>query len=379
MQFYSANLVRCALLASAFSLAAFAGSVYAQTYNLHVLHRFSGPPDDGWRPSTSVIFDDAGNLYGTTNNGGTNDSGSIYRIANDGTVSVIHSFEELTGPTGETVTPIDMVIDSSTGDIYGATQYGGLLGYGQIYKLAVDGTYTVLHYFNALVDGAHPVSVIRDPQGNLYGTLQKGPGVGPVLFEYSSSGTFRVLHAFGTRVMPVGSLVRDMTGNLFGVTTAATVGCGEIYKLALDGTFTTLYSFSHGADGCLPASLSGDRSGNLYGTVVPVSHDSTLVFKFAPDGTFTPLHSFSLVNVTPVLPVNGTLYAIAYATNEQGILFALAPDSTYTELYRFSDDQGEDPEARLTLKFGRLYGTNSGGGDRLSAYGTVFSFGVADP
>ena len=193
MTFNRAELFRSVLMASAIALAAFSAGVQAQAYNLRVLHAFSGAPNDGMSPENGVHFDSAGNLYGTTSIGGVYDSGTIYKVANDGTETVLHSFE-LPGFQHQSIGARDIVIDSSTGDIYGTTRIGGDMsgggrygigGGGQIYKLSADGTFTTVHAFSIDRDGVFPISMTRDRQGNFYGILEYGPD------RYGSSILFK--------------------------------------------------------------------------------------------------------------------------------------------------------------------------------------------
>ena len=390
MRCYRHISFRSALLISAVVFAAFAAVAQAQTYNLRVLHRFAGPPDDGDVANTSVRFDSAGNLYGATQNGGAFDGGVIYKIAKDGTESILHSFEP-PDDRGDAVIPNSIVIDSSTGDIYGTTIYGPDgnrcgAGCGQIYKLAADGTFTVLHTFGSDPDGSYPSPLIRDPQGNLYGTTETGGFYGEgTVFEYTADGTYEVLHSFeeSSGYHPRGSVIRDRSGNLYGVTYlgAGPTYCGTIYRLAPNGAFNILHKLGRdpvGDDGCYPTSLAADQTGNFYGTT-----DST-VFKFTSGGIFTTLHTFAfnahfISGINPVLPVNGTLYGSAYGLQgaPDGVLFKIAPDGTYAELYRLGQGTGVDTQGRLTLKSGRLYGTTIYGDGGTSLNGTVFSLGVA--
>lgn len=111
---------RGAFLASVAALAVFAAGAHAQTYDMRVLHRFSGAPDDGASPGGAVQFDAAGNLYGIAG-GGASDAGVIFKIARDGTETIVHSFDGTAGganPNG------GVTIDLLSGDLYGTTFYG---------------------------------------------------------------------------------------------------------------------------------------------------------------------------------------------------------------------------------------------------------------
>jgi uncharacterized repeat protein (TIGR03803 family) len=125
-------------------------------------------------PTGSVAMDGAGNLYGTTYEGGTGGDcdygcGTVWEVAKDGTETVLHSF---TGPDG--ATPMAGVTLDSNGNIFGATYYGGANNMGVFYELSPNGTFTVLHSFGG-VDGAYPFGeLLRTTKGELFGTTSGG-------------------------------------------------------------------------------------------------------------------------------------------------------------------------------------------------------------
>ena len=387
---------RCALLASAVALAVFASVAAAQTYNFQVLHTFTGAPEDGDWPASGVHFDNAGNLYGTTYAGGAYGGGTIYKIANDGTESILYSFN-LLGSAGF-ASPNDIAVDPETGDIYGTTTTQGHNNgdSDQIYKLTADGTFTTLYVFNPDHDGTWQSGVIRDPQGNLYGTLEFGPaGAQSKLFEYGADGSFRVLHVF-KHVYNQGPLIRDVAGNLYGFGALNTVaGCGVIYKLARDGGSPIVYLHTFTPDdGCQPETLTGDRAGNLYGTTGGYPGYVGTIFRLAPDGTFTTLHTFDIGNggfsgwgLTNVTPMDGNLYGAAFyggyydgLDHSYGVMYRIASDGTYTKLFGLPERSGHflTEASGLTLNHGRLYGMYARmytGDDSPS--GIIYSFGAA--
>src|SRR6476659_9957822 len=111
-----------------------------------VLHDFAGGPNDGANSGADLRLDTLGNIYGTTNYGGSANFGALFKIAPNGTETLLHSF----GIGNDGSTPDGGVtINQSTGDLYGTTESGGSSGNGVIWKLAADGTYTVLHDFGA--------------------------------------------------------------------------------------------------------------------------------------------------------------------------------------------------------------------------------------
>jgi uncharacterized repeat protein (TIGR03803 family) len=139
------------------------------------LHRFSGAPSDGEGPTSAMIFDSAGNLFGTTTQGGANNQGTIFQYAPTGSVYVLHSFNFSDGSD-----PYGGVVRDAAGNFYGATAAGpdtsGCAGYGcgTIFKMTPEGTLTTLFaYPNSGSEGYLPDGgLVRDPEGNLYGTTR---------------------------------------------------------------------------------------------------------------------------------------------------------------------------------------------------------------
>jgi uncharacterized repeat protein (TIGR03803 family) len=155
---------------------------HAKVYT--VLHDFAGPTGDGARPFSGVTSDSAGNLYGTTYDGGASNNGTIYKIAPGGSFTLLHSFD---GAAGGAHPQAGVTIDKATGDLYGVTESGGNfagecsgVGCGTLYKLAANGTFSVLHAFQgAPNDGRYPRwDMIRDRKGNLYGVTAAGGTLG---------------------------------------------------------------------------------------------------------------------------------------------------------------------------------------------------------
>ncbi len=249
-----------------------------------VLHTFTGGADGG-NPVSEVVFDRAGNLYGTTPIGGSSNCpsgcGVVYKMtpsAGGWTQTVIYNFTG--GSDGQY--PRGGLIFDQAGNLYGAA--GSAESSGIIYKLTPSNgswTETVLHSFQDATDGAAPeYSLTTDASGNFYGvTVAGGPQGGGTVYEYSPSGggSFTVLHAFGLSYgepdAPSGTPIFDNAGNLYGTTAHGGYlfnDYGSVYKLSPSGngwTETDLYVFTEGVDGLFPfGSLAFDAQGNLYGT-----------------------------------------------------------------------------------------------------------------
>ncbi len=157
--------------------------------------------------------------------------------------------------------------------------------------------------------------MIEDAADNLYGTTTAGGGTCPgpggtrtvcgTIFRLAPDGTESILYTFKGETdgwYPTGALLSDRHGNLFGTTELGGSysaypcqmnGCGTVFKLAPDGTKKTLYSFTGDADSQYPmGALIADKAGNLYGTTAGGGTSNGTVFKVAPDGTETVLYTF---------------------------------------------------------------------------------------
>ena len=203
-----------------------------------VLHSFSGNAA-GANPFAGVVLDSQGNLYGTTEFGG-HGGGTVYQVNSAGNRTVLHKFRWLDGADSSA----SLVLDAQ-GNLYGTTDDGGAYGYGTVFKLDTAGKETVLYSFTGTGgDGANPyASVVRDAQGNLYGTTLGGGASGNgTVFKVDTAGNETVLHSFGGFAgdgeLPLGSLVLDDQGNLYGTTYQggdpacnAPYGCGTVFKL----------------------------------------------------------------------------------------------------------------------------------------------------
>jgi len=249
-----------------------------------VLYRFNGSPD-GANPNAAVAFDQARNLYGTTGNGGVYGTGSVFKLTpSDGgwTESVLYSFNN--GNDG--AYPIAGVVFDQGGNLYGTTAFGGgsvgcLSGCGTAYQLTPSGSdwiEKVLYRFQGGSDGGYVYAgLIFDGSGNLYGaTGFLGSGNGGTVFELTPSGggwTFNLLYSFTGQSGPWDSLVRDTAGNFYGTTGSdGLYQAGSVFRLTLSNggwTETDLYSFTGSSDGGDPFSgVILDANGHLYGTAV---------------------------------------------------------------------------------------------------------------
>ena len=319
------------------------------------------------------------------------------------TLTTLYNFDGTNGAS-----PIGGVVIDSSGSLYGVTAIGGAFDQGVVYKILADGSQTVLHSFRGLIDGADPqAGLIRSPAGTLYGTTFLGGKYGfGTIFRINSNGSFTVLHHFAGApdgASPNGRLLLDSTGNLYGTTedggtgncSGFSTGCGTVFKLSSDGTETVLYSFQGGtADGASPvAGLTIDGGGNFYGTTgTGGAFGKGTVFEFDFAGTESVLYSFAggsldgeEPNTTLVLDATGSLSGTTPAGGmyAKGTAFVVTTNGSETFLHSFGayDISGSYPSSDLIRdSAGNLYGTTSTGGSRQCAKGgcgTIFKLNTA--
>ena len=395
-----------------------------QTGPEQVLYTFQGSPDDGEGPG-GMFFDSNGNIYGTTAFGGPEECGindeppgcgTVFEFSPNGsggwTETILYSFQSLTDGS----IPSDLMFDQS-GNLYGTTGQGGSDGEGTVFELSpsAGGTWTktTLYNFSFTGSGQNPNGLIFDQKGNLFGTTYYG-GTSPnslgTVFELSPNGSGgwsqTILYSFQggntDGAFPRG-LVFDQAGNLYGTTTQGgpgcaygSSGCGTVYKLSPNGsggwTETILHIFKGGSDGSVPTGgLIVDQAGNLYGTTMDGGESGTgcggtgcgTVFELSPNGSGgwneTILHSFQGSDgYEPgelIFDQAGGLYGTAGGgAFNYGTVFELSPSGSgswnLTVLYSFpGGTDGVGPGALVLDQSGNLYGAAGGG---LTGYGVLY-------
>jgi uncharacterized repeat protein (TIGR03803 family) len=226
----------------------------------------------------NVIFDQAGNLYGTTTKGGNElgGEGTVYEITPSGSVSVLYNFCCVGGGT-DGYDPYAGVIFDTAGNLYGTTYQGGTHNLGTVFELTPSGggtwTESILYSFAGGSDGGGPTGTLtRDSSGNLYGTTNSQGINGGTVFELSYSGgwVFTTIYDFPA-CYPFPGVTLDAAGNLYGdCAIGGAFDRGFVFKLTnSNGTWslTDLYDFTGGLDGYDPLGpVAFDSSGNLFGT-----------------------------------------------------------------------------------------------------------------
>jgi uncharacterized repeat protein (TIGR03803 family) len=348
-------------------------------------HTFMGGDSDGAFPFSAVFVDAAGNLFGTTTEGGGTGCGgtgcgTVFELTQSGGVWSETKLYSFTGSNGDGANPYSTLAVDSQGNLYGTTLYGGGigcaggLGCGTVFELVNNGTsYSeqVLHAFRGGAnDGANPFAgVTIDTQGNLYGTTESGGVRDPRCFIGSCGTVFKlapngsaytetILHSFCSQpkcadgFLALSSLAQNpQTGNLYGTTLYGGhakpcfgYGCGTIFMLAPDGTYTRLYAFNGLTDGEAPeAGITFDANGTPYGTTCSSSCQAGGASKQCSKGCGG---AYSLVN------------------------------SNENEFATFNYNDGAFPTAPLYPLGGNFYGTTSNGGKNkcsvILGCGTVF-------
>jgi uncharacterized repeat protein (TIGR03803 family) len=359
-----------------FELSPATGGGYTET----VIYTFLGS-DDGNAPGNGVIFDAAGNLYGTTFGGGPhNGDGTVFELTPSGgswTKSILYTFPG--GNKGGS--PLGLVFDAS-GNLYGNASYAGAHGYGVVYQLTPGSpswTEHIVHAFTGGNDGAYAYGNLAiDSAGNIYGTAINGGAHGHGLvfeFEPQSGGTWKevALHDFtggADGANASGGVTLDASGNVYGTTTlggntslctSLGGGCGVIFKLTQSSSGwkeSVIHTFTGGNDGATPqAQIIFDSAGDIYGTAAfggsvstcPYSVGCGTVYKLTPgtsgEWSLSPLHRFTNRADgaepvgTPYLDASGNLFATASA----GASTACTPTGGCGTIFEIA---GVGPEAR---------------------------------
>lgn len=317
-----------------------------------VLYSFSSNGIDGTQPYSSLVFDKAGNLYGTTNSGGTYGVGTVFELKPTSRGSwkerILYNFSS----TRDGQAPYGSLVFDSSGNLYGTTPDGGLYSHGIVFELTPTAkgqwTETILHDFNSL-DGNSPYAgVIIDASGNLYGTTNSGGANNEgAVFELSPQGDGQwnesVLYSFADQnsvgAFPYASLIFDTAGNLYGTVFGTLNNSGSVFQLSPQAggqwTATALGGSGNGYGGVVM-----DAAGNLYGTANggidgwPIGW----MFKLSPkpNGGWVEalLHDFSqngrdgynpLSNL--ILDKANNVYGVTYqgGTNDTGTVFEIVP------------------------------------------------------
>jgi uncharacterized repeat protein (TIGR03803 family) len=369
------------------ALSAQTTAIHAPAQTLKTLVNFNG--SNGGGPDTMALVQGTdGDLYGTTNTGGTQGYGTIFRMTPTGALRTLYNFCSQSNCT-DGASPYQGLILATDGNFYGATTWGGTNGWGTVFKITSGGKLTILHSMEA-ADGFYPLApLVQASDGNFYGTVSTG-GTNPNggVFKITPQGVLTTLHSFGGTdgSDPSDALIQGSDGNLYGTTfaggtsSACESGCGTVFKITLEEKLTTLHSFDL-TNGAYPyAKLVQASDGNFYGTTNGGgTSDWGTVFRITPGGTLTTLHVFDgsdggRAYAGLVQAAGGKLYGTTRygGSDDVGIIFEITPAGVFKALQSFSGANGEDPSGGLfQATSGIFYGSAWGGG--ADGDGTIFS------
>ncbi len=266
---------------------------------LTTLHVFCLQQDcaDGQRPRAGLVQARDGNFYGTTSQGGgVNSFGTVFKITPQGELTTLHSFGSNEGNT-----PIAPLVQGTDGDFYGTTSEGGAWGDGTVFKITPEGELTTFHSFYISTDGGYPFAgLIQATDGNLYGTTFYSENYGRgTVFKITPQGSLTILHSFDVSegAGPRAPLIQATDGSFYSTTVAGGANnSGTVFKMTAGGALTTIHSFcalQYCTDGDAPvAALVQGSDGNFYGTTPTGALDVGNIFKITPGGALTVLHTF---------------------------------------------------------------------------------------
>jgi uncharacterized repeat protein (TIGR03803 family) len=414
------NILKSILTGALFSLLGAAAG--AQTAQFTTLTNLNGT--NGFFPYAALTLDTAGNLFGSSYEGGSNNFGAVIEVTPNGTVIPFYSFAagvsdglRFTNSTGGF--PYGGLILAHDGGLYGPANSGGTNGTGLIFKITTNGLVLPFFTFNTTAanaagaqtnySGTTPEGKLAlGADGNFYGTGYQGGlyGRGNV-FKLTTNGMLTKLADFnGTNgSSPEAGLTAGNDGNFYGVTySGGTNGNGTIFKVTTNGNFTSLYSFSTGAvtasfsytnaEGANPAAaLTLGPDSLLYGTTHSGGPNGYgTIFKVTTNGVLTTLAVFNNTNgalpLSELIPASdGSFYGTCPGggTNKAGAIFKLTTNGTLTLLYSFEPSvnsghgltnySGTGPYAALAIgSDGAFYGTTTTGGGLGD--GTVYKFSI---
>jgi uncharacterized repeat protein (TIGR03803 family) len=346
---------------------------------VNTLFTFGGVKGGASQPEAAPLQASDGNLYGTTGGGGSTGQGTVYKLTTSGVLTILHSFEWTDGAV-----PISRLIQGSDGALYGSTLLGGATppkGLGVVFKITLDGTFTVLHAL--ATDGSEscdPSSLVQASDGNFYGTTaaqdcmsKAGTDKGTV-FKMTPTGVFTTLHRFSGSdgADPTSGVVQAADGYLYGLTG------GTFFRISLSGSFAVL---AHTGGGALVIGPTGIFYGETDHSVFQIT--PTIIFvleggKVVAETTYpvTTLHSFPLLYYTTglILASDGSLYG----TTEKdlsgfGTIFRIIPGGGgYSLLFTFDSSDGQDGRGIAQGSDGTFYGAANAGDP-----GLIFAMTIA--
>lgn len=352
---------------------------FAQTYTYSVLANFpaSGGPASANSPLT---IDSKGNLYGSSEVGGTHDYGTVFEVTSTGVLDTLYSFgTNHSGPYSDGATPIDNLVRDKAGNLYGMTITNaahnciyGINACGTVFEVTSAGVETILYDFPQCGEGSIPFGALTlDSAGNLYGNYDC-PFPSDAVFKLTPSGEFSNIYSDPPQPTAIRStFIINSAGNLYGYGYDRSTLLDSIIELTPEGKLTTLYTFASGLDPF--GKLTQDAAGNFFGVTDAGTGNSGSVFEFTAKNVYSTLYFFcSEKNCADgqypaaflTLDSSGNLYGLTYngGANNDGVVFKLTPSGQESVIYNFVDPNAGGGTGRNGLvmdKSGNLYGTDN--------------------
>src|SRR5271165_4529081 len=319
----------------------------------------------GASPNAPLIQAFDGNFYGTTEQGGAHNGGTVFKVTPTGALTVLYHFcSKLACIDGSN--PEVGLAQGADGNFYGTTPTGGAYNLGTVFKITPSGKLTTLYSFcsqSSCIDGREPSSGLTpDAGGTFYGTTDSGGAKGDgTVFKITPSGVLTTLYSFNFTdgSNPRRGLEQATDGNFYGITTGGGAKeYGTVFQITPTGVLTTLYSFcsqTNCTDGNEPRGLVQAADGNFYGTTAfggayynnycSADPGCGTVFEITPAGVLTTLYSFCSQPNCPdgghpvglVQATDGNFYGATEGggANGHGTVFEITPSGTLTTLYSF--------------------------------------------
>ncbi|MGO8700135.1 MAG: choice-of-anchor tandem repeat GloVer-containing protein [Limisphaerales bacterium] len=357
------------------------GGIFTSLYSFTALSK-AATNQDGAYPGASLVQASDGNLYGTASSGGSNGSGTLFKISLGGSFQLVYAFSALNGyyDNSEGSDPEAALVQGANGVLYGTAYAGGSNGFGTVFAYSLaQNQMTSLHSFQKAITGANLMAaLVQGQDGAFYGTTsQGGSKTNGTMFKMTSTGGFALLHVFtgGTDgANPLAPLVQGANGSFYGTCANLESGFGTVFEATTNGTVLPLYAFTGEHDGANPvAALLEAAGGGFWGTASSGgSNNAGAIFSITSAGAFTPVMSFmgggdgSHPQAPLVQGANGNFYGTTYqggATGD-GVVFEVTANGMFTTLYSFTNGlDGGFPASGLTLGTdGNFYGESVSGG-----------------